>query len=106
MPMDVNENKQTKNKNKTQNNNKKTTTKSFSLPTFSLSAGCKSRINLSLILQCTSDRPVAKMSKRSYFILLPVSVIWSAMAEEWLVLVSALKCSVLPSCNRRFVYPM
>jgi len=61
-------NKQTKNKNKTQNNNKKTTTKrkttTKNITLSSLSAGCKSRINyVSLILQCTSDRPVAKMSK-------------------------------------------
>jgi len=59
-------NKQTQNK--TQNNNKKTTTKrkttTKNITLSSLSAGCKSRINnVSLILQCTSDRPVAKMSK-------------------------------------------
>ena len=28
------------------------------------------------------------------------------MAEEWLLLVSALKCSVFLSCNRRFVFPI
>ena len=33
----------------------------ISLPTFSVRAGCKSRINnVSIILHCTSDRPVAK----------------------------------------------
>ena len=46
------------------------------------------------------------MSKWSHFILWPVWVIWSAMAEEWLLLVSALKCSVFLSCNRRFVFPI
>jgi len=41
---------------------RKTTTKNITLS--SLSAGCKSRINyVSLILQCTSDRPVAGVSR-------------------------------------------
>ena len=40
----------------------------FSLPTFSLSAGFKSRINkVSLILQCMSDSLVAKMSVISFY---------------------------------------
>ena len=46
------------------------------------------------------------MSKWSHFILWPVMVIWSATAEAWLVLVSALEFSVFLSYNRRFVFPM
>ena len=73
---------------------------------FHLGNCCKSLISrVSFILLWVCNRPLAKLSKWSHFMLWPVDVTGSAIADEWLLLVMTLRYFVFLSCNLRLVWP-